>query len=238
MKPLPEDDLKAIPKCKLGDCEVKLSEEALTRLQTEVDWSAADAHDRANAVLRDLALAYVEGYRSGGNKELAVYRDKKRPNFIAEEFAELLENSPYLPDYIGELHDYLLDYPAVSPPGLTDFFYWTKNEFGLKPTLRLNHVALYRRDDKPGHAVIASKQLYGTHYFHTGLELRYLSPGEPPSTKKGFYFLTLNRGRSDGLEGFTGLVVRRSVRNRTRDGQRKYLELTKRNLEQAYKASR
>ena len=236
---IPDEDFEALPKCKVGDCDVKASEANLERLQREVDWDAPDARERATRVVHDMVLSYIEAYRRGGNAELAVYRDKKRPNFIAEEFAGLLENSPYLPIYFPEFHEYLLNYPQAELPHSEDFFYWAKNDFGLKPIVRLNHVTIYRPPSDPYAGVaIASKQLYCSHYFHTALELRYLARDSARPDAKGFYFMNLNRSRSDGLTGFTGLVLGRTIKNRTREGQQSFLERTKRKVESAYRGAR
>ena len=128
----------------MGDCDVKVGEENLERLHREVDRDAPDARERATNVVHEMVFSYVEAYRRGGHVELAVYRDKKRPNFIAEEFKRLLENPPYVPAYFREFHEYLLNYPRVELPHSADFFYWTKNEFGLKPIVRLSYVTIYR----------------------------------------------------------------------------------------------
>ena len=99
------------------------------------------------------------------------YRDKKRPTYLAKEFKGMLENSSFLYEYFPEFHDYLLDYPKAELPGGTDFFYWSMNEFGLKPLFRMNHVVIYPLGE--GHnagVAIASKMLYASHYFHIALE--------------------------------------------------------------------
>ena len=53
--------------------------------------------------------------------------------------------------------------------------------------------------------------IYASHYFLTGLELRVLMPD--PTRGAGFWFVTVNRSRADGLSGFTGMFVRRRVRS-------------------------
>jgi hypothetical protein len=100
--------------------------------------------------------------------------------------------------------------------------------FGLKPTIRMSHVVSYR--GTPG-TVIASKMLYASHYFRTGLELRVLVPD--PSRGPGFWFVTVNRTRSDGLTGFIGFLVRGHVRSGVQKGALAVLGATKRRLEAA-----
>ena len=68
-----------------------------------------------------------------------------------------------------------------------------------------------------------------THYFWTGLEVRFLV--SDPSRGAGFWFITVNRSRSEGLSGFTGLFVRRRVRSAVQSGALASLSTTKRILE-------
>ena len=47
---LPEEDVKDLKTCKVGDCELKLSEASLTRIQKGTDWSkptATSLHSRS-----------------------------------------------------------------------------------------------------------------------------------------------------------------------------------------------
>ena len=101
-----------------------------------------------------------------------------------------------------------------------------KTEFGLKPTIRISHLTIR---EGPDDTVVTSKMLYATHYFWTGLEVRVLVPDR--SRGPGFWFMTVNRSRSDGLSGFTGLFVRRRVRSEVQDGTVASLKMTKQMLE-------
>jgi len=78
---------------------------------------------------------------------------------------------PALPLYEPALRQYLLDYPNAQLPNATSFLYWQQVRFGLKPTVRINHVVMM---DEPDRIIVASKQLYASHYFWTALELRVL----------------------------------------------------------------
>ena len=141
----PGADIKAIPKCKIGKCDVKIDEASLVRLQSEIDWKAPDAESKAQSLIAELAYEGIREYQKGGDATLAAYRDKKRPTYLAKEFKGMLENSSFLYEYFPEFHDYLLDYPKAELPGGTDFFYWSMNEFGLKPLFRMNHRHLPSR---------------------------------------------------------------------------------------------
>jgi hypothetical protein len=223
---LPAEDVDDLRSCRVGDCEVKLGEQALQRFRTEVNWNGPNPRAAADALMRQLALEYVNGYLEGGNDRLAVYRDSSRPTFVAQEFRSMVDEIPELTAYMPDLRRYLLEYPKVQIPEATSFQYWQETEFGLKPTIRISHVTIR---DGPDDAVVASKMLYASHYFWTGLELRALLPD--PARGPGFWFVTVNRSRSDGLSGFTGMFVRRRVRREVLDGTLAGLRSTKRMLE-------
>jgi hypothetical protein len=222
---LPDDDIKDLRRCTPGDCELKLSARGLQVLRTQVRWGTPNEKADANGAFRRLALEYVNGYREGGNARLAVYRDAEDPVFVAKEFQSMIERAPSLvrtPD----LMKFLLEYPSSRLAGSTEFLYWQEAQFGLKPTIRLNHLVIQER---PGQTVIASKMLYASHYFWTALEQRVLQPD--PARGPGFWFVTITRSRSDGLSGFIGRLVRRRVRSEAAEGTAAALQVTKAKLE-------
>jgi len=221
-----EKDVEDLKECKVGDCVVKLGADALQTLRAEVDWRKPTARADANAVFRQLALRYVNGYRQGGNAKLAVYRDKDRPTFVANEFRSMIDRLPRLSANVPDLTRYLLDYPTAALTRSTDFLYWQETQFGLRPTIRISHLVIQER---PEATVIASKMLYSSHYFWTALELRVLLPDQ--ARGPGFWLVTVNRSRSDGLSGFTGRIIRGRVRSEVEDGTRAALVATKTRLE-------
>jgi hypothetical protein len=223
---LTDEDVEDLRNCRVGDCEVKLSAEALRRLQNEVNWRAPNRQAAADAILRQLALEYVNGYLEGGDQRLAVYRDSSRPTFVAQEFRLMVDQMPELTSFMPTLRRYLLDFPKTQLPGTTSFLYWQDVQFGLKPTLRISHLTVH---EGPEGTIVASKMLYASHYFWTALELRALVPDPPRG--KGFWFFTLSRSRSDGLGGFRGRLIRGRVRKGARDGALATLTATKSKLE-------
>lgn len=224
---IPEDDFADLRNCRVGACELKLSEASLLKLRSQIDWNKPTAKADAEKLMRRVALEYVTGYREGGNARLAVYRDTNRPTFVAKEFESMVQHLPGLAT-MPDLRDYLLKYPAVGLANSSDFFYWQEAAFGLKPTVRINHVVI---QDRPGETVIASKMLYASHYFWTALERRVLVPD--PARGKGFWLMLLNRSRSDGLSGLVGRVIRGRVRNEALRGTIALLEIEKSALESA-----
>jgi len=223
---LPAEDIEDLRHCRLEDCKLKVSAEAVRRFQTGVDWSAPNHESAVNVIARQLALEYVEGYLEGGDERLAAYRDSSRPTFVAREFRLMVDQMPELTTFIPDLRRYLLGFPKVELPGATSFLYWQDAQFGLKPTIRISHLTIR---EGPADTIVASKMLYASHYFWTALELRVLVPD--PSRGEGFWFFTLSRSRADGLSGFRGGLIRGRVHSGVLDGARALLTATKAKLE-------
>jgi hypothetical protein len=225
---LPDDDVADLRTCRVGACELKLSEAALNQMRKEIDWSKPSAKSNAEALARRLALQYVTGYIEGGDTRLAVYRDSARSTFVAAEFKSMVDRMPSLTDYLPELRQYLLGFPMATLPNSESFLYWQEAQFGLKPTIRVNHVVI---SQQPTHVAVASKMIYASHYFWTALELRVLVPD--PGRGPGFWFASINRSRSDGLSGFVGRLIRGKVRDEAEKGMLAALNVTKTRLERA-----
>ena len=224
---LPPDDIADLKTCRVGNCELKLGESALTRIQRDIDWSSPTASADAERAVRMMAFDYVNGYLEGGNARLAAYRDRKRPTFVGAEFAEMAGRMPELTEYLPDLKKYLLEYPRVALPNSESILYWQNVKFGLKPTVRINHLTIV---EEPTHVAAVSKMLYASHYFWTAIELRVLVPD--PARGDGVWFVTVNRSRSDGLDGFVGSIIRRKVRGEAEKGMAAALAITKARMEQ------
>ena len=224
---LPDEDIVDLRTCKVGACEVKLSEPALRQIQKETNWNSPTAAADVQRSMRRLAFEYVSGYLEGGNARLAVSRDSERPTSVAAELATMIDHMPLLSEYLPGVRQFLLEFPKATLPKSTSFLYWQDAMFGLKPTIRINHVAIAQQET---HVAVVSKMLYATHYFWTAIELRVLVPD--PSRGAGFWFASVNRSRSDGLTGLIGSVIRAKVQDEAQKGMLTALRATKTRLEQ------
>ncbi len=224
-------DLSAVRRCTPGSCDLQLSTDAMYRFRAEVDWQSPKASDEANAVMRTLLLEMLSAYRIGGNDALGQYDDQRPPVRVAEEF-RLLGASRDMPVPLAPLAAYLTDYPRVRLRSAEDFFYWSKVDFGLKPTIRLNHVTIYPVPDRRDglRYAIVTKQLYASHYFSTALEMRFLveDPGRPG---QGFVLLLVTKSRVPGLSGLFGGVIRLVVKGRASGSMERHLDHTRRAAE-------
>ena len=223
---LPQDDFDDLRACKVSDCAVKISQDGLDRVRREVNWSLPTARADVNALFRKIAFEYVTAYRTGGNAKLAVYRDQAHPTFVAKEFETMVNGMPEFTIHLPSLKKYLLEYPSFTLPQSTSFLYWHTVIFGLKPTTRINHVVIMKSAEG---TAVATEQLYASHYFWTALELRVLVPD--PARGPGFWFVNVNRSRSDGLSGFIGSLLRGRVRSEAETGMQAALTITKQRLE-------
>ena len=231
---LPAEDVEELPKCRTGDCQVKLSADALTRFRTEVDWSSADAGRQASELAREMVLDLVRAYQAEGNTALGAYVDDDDPLLVAEQFRALLASRDPLPAAVPELLHYLGDYPRGLPGGADEFFYWTVVDFGMKPTIRVNHVVIHPLAERSSTGIayaIATKQLYASHYFHTTLELRFLVDRIDRAGRAASTLISVTRSRNDGMTGFRGWFLRPIIRRRSRDAVRHYLEHVRRQVE-------
>ena len=139
-----------------------------------------------------------------------------------------------LPDVLPELRQYLLDFPNAELPDADSFFYWEKVSFGMKPTIRVNHGVIYRRRTGEREvAVVALKQLYASHYFHTALDMSVCVDDRAAGATRGFYLLTLKGSQQEGLTGVKGSMLRKIVVDKTRGSLESALASIKRSVEQA-----
>ena len=230
---VPVEDITALENCRPGHCDVKLSSAAIARFRSRVNWSSPSAAPRAQVVLRAMILELVRAYQANGDTALGSYDDHREPLVVADEFRALVASGNRLPLAIPGLVTYLQEYPRSRPSDAEDFFYWSMVDFGLKQTLRVNHVVIQALAAGPSGVshVIAIKQLYATHYFQTTLELRFLVRDERQAGRPGFYLVSITRSRIDGTGGLTGALVRSVVSRRSRSAVRGYLEHLKRQVE-------
>ena len=228
------DDVKALKNCREGSCDVQLPTSGIQLFREGVDWSRPDAAEQVNALARSRVLALVRAYQRGGNEALGEYRDKEHPARVADQFRTMIGRASMLPNVLPALRRYLLEYPNAELVGADSFFYWEKVAFGLKPTIRVNHAVIYRGTAQGREfGVVAIKQLYATHYFHTALDTSVCVDDGAATGPAGFYLLTLKGSEQEGLTGMKGSVLRRIVVNKTRGSLESALAAIKQTIEQA-----
>jgi hypothetical protein len=232
-------DLKALEKCEVGDCGMRLSAPQIERLRREVGASRSGAGRRAEAALKRILVDYVNAYLAGGNAALAEYRSGGDAVNLAEETRGLLAASPYLTEYAPEFRAYLEQFPKGRPAGAESFVYWSKESFGLKPVVSITHVVLYPVERAGvSWVLMASKQIYASHYFDASLGVTAFVEGKQDGPgAAGSYLIYLNRSRASQLQGSFSRLRRNIVEEQSVDGMKRYMADTKRRLESEYRKS-
>lgn len=225
------DDVSALKECKVGACRVQLPASAIDRVK-KIDLNAADAHAKLDQALQEAVVERLGTYKQKGNSALAAYNDKDNPVDVSVQFRDLLTDARALPKHLPALNKYLLDYPNGRPSEVEDAFYWSKVDFGLRPTLRVVHVVTMQKtkDGSPAF-VSAEKQLYASHYFRTALSLTYCLPPGPGGPADGFYLIRAVGSDQGGMTGFKGSIVRKKTVGKALTILKGNLESTKQDLE-------
>ncbi len=231
---LPRNDIRALRECRQGKCDVKLPAEVMRQLQSEVDWMAVDAEAQANRAMANWLIDYLQEYDSRGDAALATYEDKKEPLSVAEGFDILLGESPLILNRRPELVTYLERFPQLNLDGAEDMYYWSVEDFGLKPVTHLYHSTMYRPTGSVLYdAVLARKQIYASHYFQAAVCFVSIAPVPDQEREVGVYVTLFVRQRFDGkVGGIQRATLERGLRNSTRS----QLEDVKRRLENSYTA--
>jgi hypothetical protein len=226
------DDIKALKNCKPGDCLIQMPASSIDELQRSIDWSAADASEQVNQLLRKTALERLLVYQREGNQALGVYNDKRDPTEVAEQFAYMLSYTKALPEHLPDFYHYLLAYPNTKPANVDDTFYWARVKFGLKPTLRVVQMVTMRgAPTDPVAYTIAEKQLYSSHYFETALDLSFCIRGSDDPKQPGFYLIMAMGSEQAGLTGVKGSIVRKTAVGRSVSNLENALTSVKNTLE-------
>jgi len=221
---LDPDDIKALKNCKEGDCDVQLPSKSIKTFQESVNWSQPDPSAQVNELARGMVLNLLREYKRGGDEALGEYRDKQHPARVADQFETLVSRATSLPNAVPELRQYLLNYPDADIPGADGYFYWEKVDFGMKPTIRVNHGVVYHSGDpNSGISAVAIKQLYATHYFHTALDVSVCVADPSKADRPGFYLITLKGSEQEGLTGAKGSILRKVVVDKSRSSLEKGL---------------
>lgn len=216
-------------RCRAGDCEMKLDARGIDRLR------AVPAQGDVMGAVRAHLADYASAYLAEGNAALITYHDRGRPQALLGEFERILGSSPALQREWPDLHAALALFSGTLPDGLESFVYWSKEKVGPRPVVSLTHVII--RPPRDGVAVVASKQIYASHYTTASLGLTVLvdqSAAAGPRT----LVVYLNRTRVDTFGGLLGGLKRPVVRSRARSGAERMMVTLRTKLESEFRQSR
>lgn len=213
------DHLEDLRHCRLYDCDVQLSREAIARLQA-VRWGTPGAAETANRMFRELLAEVAANYARNGDAGLMTYENERPAISVASEFRAMVAAPPAVLQRFPVLERHVAQFPSSPAGAVEDILYWSKEDVGPKVIISVTHMAIYRAGGSPVAYAAASKQLYGSHYFDSSLGLTLLLRDEQPSSVILVY---LNRSRIDALDGLLGGLKRAIVRSRARSAMEQTL---------------
>jgi len=200
-------DLAALQACRPGRCDLRLPDDVIAKVQSEVPWGTPDAPARANAQAAAMLLGYAQAYLRGGDAALG------------NEFGQLLRSATTLYALAPEFATYLERFPAPTLAGVDHRLYWTNMTEGADSIISLHHLVVYRRP--AGDVLIADKTIYASRLFDVAalvLSLQETVDG------KGYYLIAGSRARSSKLTGVSGRVLRGQVERSAVSTVKMYLE--------------
>jgi hypothetical protein len=215
-------DLAALPKCKPGECDLRLPADAILRFRREVDWSSPLKTEKATALWHDVLARLDTAYQENGNDALFQYDNNDMPVKVGDSLARVIARSGFLAETAPDLYPYLLRFPRGRPERVEDDVYWIKEKFWIKTVVSLNHVAIVSGDGPAGPYVLAAaKQIYANRYFESSLSVTAFVESRPAS-----YLVYVSRSRADirpsGFNVLERLLIRRLVEARL-DAQFKWV---------------
>lgn len=193
---LSQEDVNDLSECRPGDCALKLADPEIRRLQAALASHGVDQRSTVQRAFREILLERVRTYLAGGLAALPPFHDKERPVDVAEAFGRLVERSVYL-DRVPQLR------ASVGRPVAHDmtvsYVYWSIENFGRKQVIRVTHVVIVRPavSGLP-EVLVASTQVYASHYVDAALAVTTLEPGPGDTAFLGYLY----RARVDVLGNF------------------------------------
>jgi hypothetical protein len=196
-----ESGYRELRDCRPGHCAFKLPAAAMEVFVRQIDWSAPDVKAQVDQRMRHDLLELVADYTRRGNGATLPYDDVHgvRPGDV---FVQLSAQAPEFYDYAPDLKRFLTTYPSGRPEGVRDYLYWAEDRTSqLRPTFTLNHLAVYvpPAGEASGTVLIATKQVYASHYFEGAFGLLGIVRANPAGKEGITYLLIARRARLDRL---------------------------------------
>jgi hypothetical protein len=233
---LDDSDIQSLRRCRVGNCGMQLSAQAITRFQQEVDWRRPDTQQQANCLMREILVDYVKEYLKTGTAASMEYADRPEPLNLGREFLSLADAEIGGWKQFPALRRHLVEYPAAGTKETKDLVYWSKEKVGRRTVASVTHLAISpTTGESPADYAVASKHIYGSHYFDASLGLTVLVRDRSVSVP-ATYVVYVNRSRVDILDGVFGGMKRRILGSRARSTVSGQLGRLQRNLEREFAA--
>lgn len=219
-----EADAAALQRCRRGKCDVKLDAAGIEVVRSR--------KEDVSAAYRDYLAQYVARYLREGNGALIEYYDEPAPRRLADELGRIVRRSPYLQQEWPALAEVIGQFRGTVNPPLEHFVYWSKEKAATKPVLSVTHAVILPETQRI--AVIATKQLYASHYMTASLGLTVLEDRGTAAAPRTLV-VYVNRTRLDVFEGILGRVKRPMVRSRARAAAERMLGTLRERLQREFR---
>ena len=190
---------------------------------------------RADSLMRDWLVAYVNAYRADSMEETVVYDDTRHPVRSSDAFRALLAE-PMLAGLDAEPFAAMLATPrSARPQAVGSRISWEfDHPSGLKPLLEVFERSMYSSPARPDVNWMASKLLYASHYFESQVD--FITVADAPSSpgSGAMYIVVLRRSKFDDLPSGGLFNIRGRAVRKLRDALRTTLSNTREELEKAY----
>jgi hypothetical protein len=218
-------DLDDLRECTPARCKIHLPGDTVSALEKFNSNASGAADERRAQLFKRFVAERTGAYVAQGRSTLAPYAQRAGVNGPAADIESLLTASaPYL-NLAPAVGRHLREFPVRSP-AVDDALYWTKEQFGLKPVIRVTHFAIGPVAAKSTEPIVAaSLQLYASHYVDASLSLIVLLGGDLPG--QDCHVVYVSRARMKATAGRFGGITRRIIESRARDALRRFLETLK-----------
>jgi len=231
-------DILALAKCKVGESDIKLSKAEIASIQA----IAGAGKQITPAIKAKLAEEYkkmlverVKAYLAEGGKAIAPFNDKEEPLQAHEAFLQMAKEQASTSGHCAQLYQALSAFPESTTQDDESYVYWAKQKFGdMKPVINVVHVIIHRDNNR---VLIASKQLYCSHYTDAGLSVAELIPfNDFQGTPRTLIAYSL-RLQVDMLGGALGFMKKRMAQPRILGALKESLVELRSNMEAITQAS-
>jgi len=231
---LEPSDVKALAKCRLFACDVKLPAGMMEKLRAAVEGSR-DSAPRADSLVRAWLVDYVNAYRADSDEHLVVYDDTRRSVRSTDVF-RTLTSEPLPAGVDGSAFARMLATPRrARPPEMTSRISWEMDRLsGLKPVLEVNERSMYSSPAHPEQSWMTTKLLYASHYFESQIDLITVADAEPGSAGPASYLVIVRRQKFDDLPSGGLFNIRGKAVKKLRDALRSTLASTRAEMSAAY----
>ena len=212
-------DLELLSSCRVGDCRVRLTAEAIRQLHDRVDWSAPDRHQAVERAFRGMLVSEAAAYLARGHSGLTAYGDGPSGVHRAEGLTELLKRPFYLLEGAPDLADYMQSFPSARPRLVDEFLSWRQDKFWRRPVIGLYHTMIWEASNgRERRILVASKQFYASHFYESAVDLLEVRKSELGGEAEVAF---VSRVRADvrpaGFNWLERVLLRRLVRGRLED---------------------